>query len=110
MNRPRTWAGAAMVAFGVALSTGCAPTQVVCKPDPITGSQQCTGTTSSPAAAAVTTGAAVGVYAVTGCTVNGCQLPDECNPVTKRCQTIRCSEHKPCPAGYNCDLKTMLCR
>ena len=99
------------LAFGCAvLVAGCAPSSTLCRPDPITGSQQCQSTTSSPAAAVVTTGAAAAVYSVTGCDVNGCQLPDECNPVTKRCQTIRCNESKPCPAGYNCDRSTMLCR
>ena len=56
------------------------------------------------------TGVAAGVYAVTGCTANGCLLPDRCNPQTKRCEPIRCSETQTCPAGYSCRLDTGLCR
>jgi hypothetical protein len=61
-------------------------------------------------AAAIVTGAAVVIYSATGCTWNGCQLPDRCNPQTKRCETIRCSEGRGCPAGYACDLADGLCR
>lgn len=71
---------------------------------------QCAMSSSSPGHAVGVTAAAAGVYAVTGCTVNGCLLPDRCNPKTKRCEPTRCSESQSCPAGYNCDLKTMLCR
>jgi hypothetical protein len=60
--------------------------------------------------AVVVTGLAAGVYAVTGCTANGCQLPDRCNTKTKRCEPIHCSETQSCPAGYNCDLGSTLCR
>ena len=106
------WTHAACSVFGSAalMIAACGPSQTLCRPDPITGSQQCQSTTSSPAAAVVTTGAAAAVYSVTGCEVNGCQLPDECNPTTKRCQATRCSEHKACPVGYSCDRSTMLCR
>lgn len=94
----------------LALLTGCAGSQLHCPRDPATGMSQCVSSTSSVGNAAVYTGLAAGVYAAKGCTVNGCQLPDRCNPTTKRCETIRCSETQSCPAGYNCDLKTGLCR
>ena len=71
---------------------------------------QCSTSTSSVGSAAVLTGLAAGVYSVTGCTVNGCQLPDRCNLQTKRCEPIRCSETQSCPAGYRCFLASGLCR
>lgn len=90
---------------------GCAgSTELHCPRDPATGMSQCAMSSSSPGHAVGVTAAAAGVYAVTGCTVNGCLLPDRCNPKTKRCEPTRCSESQSCPAGYNCDLKTMLCR
>jgi hypothetical protein len=90
---------------------GCAGSgQMLCKPDPITGSQQCQLASQSPGDAALTGGVAAGVYAFTGCTVNGCPLPDTCNPRTKRCEPIRCSETRSCPAGYRCALDVQLCR
>ena len=90
---------------------GCAGSgQMLCKPDPITGSQQCQVASSRPADAALITGVAAGVYTVTGCTVNGCPLPDRCNPQTKRCEAIKCSETQSCPVGYSCALAVHLCR
>jgi hypothetical protein len=102
---------AALLALNLAALAACgASGEVLCKPDPITGSQQCTTTSSNPASAVVTTGVAAGVYAVTGCTVNGCQLPDVCNPKTKRCEPTPCNEQHACPAGYECDLTHGVCR
>lgn len=99
--------------LGVVLGflAGCAGNmQMECPRDPATGMSQCTTSTSSVGNAAAVTGVAAGVYSVTGCTVNGCQLPDRCNHITKRCEPIRCDEAQLCPAGYSCDLKTKLCR
>lgn len=97
------------VIFGVIW--GCAGSgQTVCPQDPATGMSQCISGTSSVGNAAVVTGVAAGVYAVTGCTVNGCLLPDRCNQISKRCEPTRCSETQSCPAGYNCQLDTKLCR
>jgi hypothetical protein len=93
--------------LGVACAGGG---QTVCPQDPATGMSQCTTTSNSLGDAIAVTGVAAGVYAVTGCTVNGCQLPDRCNTSTKRCEPIRCSESQTCPAGYNCRLDTGLCR
>jgi hypothetical protein len=84
--------------------------QMLCKRDPITGSELCQRATGNYAEAAVNTGVAAGVFGITGCTVNGCPLPTQCNPNTKRCESIRCSESKPCPAGYFCSTDSMLCR
>jgi hypothetical protein len=84
--------------------------EIVCKRDPATGESDCNAAGANPAGVAVTTGVAAGVFGIAGCTVNGCQLPDRCNPKTKRCETIRCGESAPCPAGYSCDLTTSLCR
>jgi hypothetical protein len=100
-----------LLAAGLCAVDACGgSSQMMCKPDPITGSQQCQTSSNTPADALVTTGVAAGVYGFTGCTVNGCQLPDECNPKTKRCETIRCRENRPCPVGYSCDRVSLLCR
>ena len=98
----------AAVAWGLGSCAGSG--QMLCKPDPITGSQQCQLGSTRPADAALTTGVAAGVYAFTGCTVNGCPLPDTCNPQTKRCEALRCSETQSCPAGYRCALDVHMCR
>jgi hypothetical protein len=84
--------------------------QLLCRPDPITGSQTCQAAGGDATGAAITTGAAAVLYAGVGCTWNGCTLPDRCNPKTKRCETITCSETRDCPSGYSCDLSTHLCR
>jgi hypothetical protein len=84
--------------------------ELVCRPDPITGSQTCQAAGGDVTGAAITTGAAAVLYAGVGCTLNGCLLPDRCNPKTKLCETIACSETKDCPSGYSCDLGTHLCR
>jgi len=110
MGRAREVAGWWLLAL-ISLGCGCAGSgQMLCKPDPITGSQQCQVASSRPGDAALTTGVAAGVYAVSGCTVNGCPLPDRCNPQTKRCEPTRCHEAKACPAGYSCALDVGLCR
>ena len=99
-----------LAALGCVLA-GCGGSgQMACRPDPITGSQQCQLASQSPADAVLTTGVAAGVYSVTGCTVNGCPLPDRCNPKTKRCEAIYCNEAQSCPAGYRCALDVHLCR
>ena len=82
----------------------------VCRPDPLTGSQMCQMSSNNNADAIVTTGVATAVYAATGCTVNGCELPDSCNQITKRCQPTRCDETKPCPVGYRCQPDSQTCR
>jgi hypothetical protein len=89
---------------------GSNSTQLHCPRDPATGMSQCTMSSSSPGDAIGVTALAAGVYAGKGCTVNGCLLPDRCNPKTKRCEPIHCSEAQSCPAGYSCDLETTLCR
>jgi hypothetical protein len=98
----------ALVAIGGGACAG--PTELACKPDPTTGVQQCQPTSSSGGDAALVTGVAAGVYSVTGCTVNGCQLPDRCDPKTKRCEPLPCDEAKRCPAGYSCQFDTSTCR
>jgi len=103
------WLGA-WLAIASCVVMGCGGGQMLCKPDPITGSEQCQTASSDPVTAVVNTGVAAGVYSQTGCTLNGCELPDECNPKTKRCETIRCRESTGCPDGYKCDLVTLLCR
>jgi hypothetical protein len=99
-----------VAAMACALIACGASGQTLCRPDPITGSQQCQIASKSPVDAALTTGVAAGVYVATGCTVNGCPLPDRCNPKTKRCETIYCDESQTCPAGYSCAMDVHLCR
>jgi len=91
---------------------GCFPNTIdtVCSKDPTSGSLVCQPATGSVANAALATGTAAAVYTATGCTVNGCQLPDRCNTQTKRCEPITCDESKDCPGGYKCALDVHLCR
>ena len=96
-----------------AVFTGCGGSggsQLHCPRDPATGMSQCAVSSSGPGYATGVTAMAAGVFAAKGCTVNGCLMPDQCNPKTKRCEPTRCSESLSCPAGYNCDLATTLCR
>jgi hypothetical protein len=89
---------------------GCAGSSgYLCRPDPATGSSSCQMASSSPGNAALVTGVAAGVFAVTGCTVNGCEFPYTCNQQSKRCERMQCNEHKPCPGGYNCDPVSLRC-
>lgn len=102
----RVWTGVLLVS-----TTGCfTHGTIACRTDPITGSQQCQLVGGSSLGGLFTVLAAAAAYAVVGCTLNGCPLPDVCNPNTKRCETSRCSETRTCPNGYRCDLSTKLCR
>lgn len=96
------------IAFGACASGG--QSEIVCRPDPLTGSQFCQMATDNRADAIVTTGIATAVYAVAGCTVNGCEAPDSCNSATKRCEPAHCDESKPCAAGYRCQPDSQVCR
>ena len=81
---------------------GCAGSgQMLCKRDPITGSERCQQT-GGPGDAAVTGGVAAGVWVAAGCTVNGCEPPFACNAKTKQCERQTCSERVSCPPGYQC--------
>jgi len=94
------------------LLAGCFPntTDTACSRDPASGTLVCQPTTGSAANAVVVTEVAAAAYAATGCTLNGCQLPDRCNTQTKRCEPITCDESKDCPAGYKCALAVHYCR
>jgi hypothetical protein len=95
--------------FGVL--SACATGQAACKKDPVTGSEQCQPASGNYGEAAVTAGAAVGGWAVAGCTINGCEPPYRCNPDTKMCERIACGEGKrSCPPGYVCDESDGLCK
>jgi hypothetical protein len=98
------------LASALALSAAaCAGSNnMICQRDPTTGSSLC-GSSNAADAVAVT-GVAAGVYAFTGCTVNGCELPNRCNTKTKLCEAITCRENIGCPAGYSCDMVTLTCR
>jgi hypothetical protein len=95
----------------VLLIAACASGPMVCKKDPITGSERCQNTSGSPAEAAATAGAATAAWGIAGCTVNGCEPPLQCNPDTKTCVRPHCYEgQNTCPPGYSCDLKDNLCK
>lgn len=65
-------------------------------------SEECVATGGSGEAAG-TAIAAAGAWAVTGCRVNGCNLPYTCNQDTGMCERISCAEGQSCPPGYHCD-------
>ncbi|HKU37331.1 MAG TPA: DUF2953 domain-containing protein [Polyangiales bacterium] len=75
--------------------------QMVCRPDSISGSERCQQT-GGAADAAITGGVAGGLWAVKGCTINGCEPPFVCNPKSKQCERQKCSETAACPPGYQC--------
>ena len=84
------------------LALGCGgSSQVVCRPDPISGSDRCQQT-GGPGDAALTGGVAGGLWAAKGCTINGCEPPFSCNGKTKQCERQSCSENAGCPPGYEC--------
>ena len=96
--------------LGFILLAACGgSSQVVCRPDPISGSERCQQT-GGAADAALTGGVAAGVWGVAGCTVNGCEPPFRCNGKTKLCERLECSETLACPPGYECDLEDKRCR
>jgi hypothetical protein len=75
--------------------------QVVCRPDGITGAERCEQA-GGAGDALVTGGAAAGIWAAAGCTFNGCEPPFRCNAKTKLCERLTCSETSSCPPGYQC--------
>lgn len=90
-------------------SCACAgSSQVVCRPDAISGAERCQQT-GGYGDAAITGGAAAGVWAAAGCTVNGCEPPYRCNGKTKLCERLSCSETAHCPPGYSCDPRDRTC-
>src|SRR5688500_14395103 len=59
---------------------------------------------------AVGTAVAAGVtWTVTGCRVNGCNLPYTCNDATGFCERLPCGEGQACPPPYECDLEERRC-
>jgi hypothetical protein len=83
--------------------SSCGASELACNQD------HCAIGSHSVGAAVLAAVAASAVFAVTGCTVNGCELPYTCNEETKRCERIGCDEHDSCPGGYSCDLRSLLC-
>jgi hypothetical protein len=98
--------------FALALCVaGCAgSSDVICKRDPITGSEMCQSVSDSYGEAAVGAGAAAVTWGVVGCTVNGCVPPYVCNGKTKMCELVHCSETTRCPAGTVCNVSEGVCR
>lgn len=81
---------------------GCSSSSnVICRPDAISGAERCQYS-GGAADAALTGGVAAGVWAVKGCTANGCEPPFTCNAKTKLCERLSCSETESCPPGYEC--------
>ena len=100
----------ASAALWIALACVAAcSSQVVCRPDAVSGAERCERV-GNYGDALITAGAATGVWAAAGCTVNGCEMPYRCNPKTKTCERISCSETSSCPPGYTCNLADHRCR
>lgn len=81
-----------------------------CRRDPATNMLECQPGFSGVGGSLITLALAVVLYAWKGCTINGCELPNTCNAETKRCEPLRCSETRSCPAGYRCIMSSKLCR
>ena len=96
------------IALTLLVLTGCAA-QTACQPDPISGSPRCGNTTGGPVEAATVGGAAVAVYAVEGCKMNGCEPPFFCESISQRCERVRCGEDAQCPQGFVCDATDNRC-
>ena len=95
----------------LSLISACATGQEVCRRDMVTGSEQCNRVSGDTGEAAATAAAAAASWGAVGCTVNGCQPPFTCNPVTKLCERMRCGEAAGfCPVGYNCHPVENVCK
>jgi hypothetical protein len=81
-----------------------------CRRDPATNMLECQPGFSGVGGSLLTLALAIVLYAYKGCTINGCELPYTCNAETKRCEPLRCSETRSCPAGYRCIMSSKLCR
>jgi hypothetical protein len=69
----------------------------------------CVVSSNSYGDALLAAGSAGAVFAVAGCTVNGCEMPYTCNRDTKRCERLQCYEARGCPGGFDCDLEKHVC-
>jgi hypothetical protein len=70
---------------------------------------ECTVASGSYGDALLVAASAGALFAAVGCTVNGCEMPYECNPESKRCERLQCSEPRGCPGGYSCNLESDRC-
>ena len=92
----------------VAIYTAACSSQMVCRPDGISGAERCQQV-GGAGDAVITGGVAAGVFAAKGCTVNGCEPPLTCNSKTKLCERLACSETRACPPGYECRADDQRC-
>ena len=107
VSMARLW----LLVFFACTSLSCAGGYNACKKDPITGSERCQPGSSNTGDAVGTAAAAGAVWAVTGCTVNGCEPPLRCNPKTKMCERIPCGEGLGnCPPNLICDPQDHVCK
>ena len=93
---------------GLVYACACS-SQMVCRPDGISGAERCEQA-GGAGDALITGGAAAGVFAAKGCTVNGCEPPYTCNSKSKLCERLACSESSACPPGYQCSPSDNRCR
>jgi hypothetical protein len=106
----RLFCAAVGAAACLGLAAGCATGQEACRRDPVTGAEQCAVVGSDPGQAAATAAAAAASWGAVGCTVNGCQAPFRCNPESKLCERMRCSEDVGgCPPGFSCNPNKNVC-
>jgi hypothetical protein len=103
----RSWRGRLVLGV-LAYACGACSSQVVCHPDGITGTERCTQA-GGYGDAAITGGAAAGLFAAKGCTLNGCEPPSTCNSQSKLCERMKCSEVSACPPGYECSMSDHRC-
>jgi hypothetical protein len=95
--------------IGGLVYVGACSSQIVCHPDSISGTERCEQA-GGAGDALITGGAAAGVFAAKGCTINGCEPPYTCNSKSKLCERLACSEVSTCPPGYECSPTDHRCR
>jgi hypothetical protein len=103
----RNWSAWVLFAIAAAYLSACS-SQMVCRPDGISGAERCQQV-GGAGDAVITGGVAAGVFAAKGCTVNGCEPPFTCNSKTKLCERLACSETRACPPGYECHASDQRC-
>jgi hypothetical protein len=105
----QTWRSA-LLGCCLCLFAACGAARSDCQADPITGSPRCGNTSGGAQDAVITGGAATGLWAASGCKMNGCEPPFRCDTTNQQCERIQCGESADCPPGFACNMSDQRCR